>query len=74
MSNSEFRVEYQRNKPTKRQSYRIVRERGQRGFPTRQWPRSARSAEEISVGISIVRVSNRIVRVCYSENRMFRLL
>ena len=32
------------------------------------------SAEEIFVGISIVRVSNRIVRVCYSENRMFRLL
>jgi hypothetical protein len=24
-----------------------VREPGQRGFPTRQWPRSARSAEEI---------------------------
>lgn len=34
MSNSEFRVEYQRDKPTKRQSYRIVREPGQRGFPT----------------------------------------
>jgi hypothetical protein len=48
MSNSEFRVEYQRNKPTKRRSYRIVREPGQRGFPTRQWPRSARSAEAIS--------------------------
>ena len=44
-------------------------------FPARPGPTSTGSivSTQIFVGISIMRVSNPIVRACYSENGMFQM-